>query len=635
MPLITLDNVSIAFGVNQLLDHANLTIDSGERICVIGRNGEGKSTLLKIIQGIVKPDSGDVNAQSGVKISALEQDVYTESSETVYQEITNGLGEIKDMLNAYHQLITSDELSDADLKKLEGIQHDLEANDGWNISNRVDAIITRLELDADAKLRDLSGGWLRRVFLAKALISQPDLLLLDEPTNHLDIEAIEWLEEFLLDYRGGILFITHDRSLLKKLATRIVEIDRGMLTSWPGDYANYLRRKDEVANAEELANKRFDKKLSQEETWIRQGIKARRTRNEGRVRSLLAMREEFKQRRSKQGTASFAIEEAERSGKIVLEAYKIHYSWDDLKIATGLTMKVQRGDRIALIGPNGCGKTTLLRILLGELPPQQGKVKLGTKLEVAYFDQLRNTLNLEESVIDNVAEGSDFVEIGGSKRHIMGYLSDFLFTPERVRTPVKALSGGERNRLLLARLFSKPANVLVLDEPTNDLDIESLELLEEKLSDFSGTIIIVSHDRSFLDNVVTSSLYFEGEGKVSYHVGGYTDAKSAVDAVKKQEKIELQESIPQEPEKTKKERQKTPSKKLSYKDQRELDSLPALMEELENKIEELQAETSSQEFYQQDRELVTQKLSELESLQEQFDEMFMRWEELESKVSAL
>ena len=630
MPLITLDKVSIAFGVNQLLDEAALTIEPGERICVIGRNGEGKSTLLKIIQGIVTPDSGDINLESGIKISALEQDVYTNSTSSVYEEITFGLGKICDLLNNYHQLVTKTGLSDTDLKRLEQIQHDLEANDGWNISNRVDSIISRLELDADAKICDLSGGWLRRVFLAKALISEPDLLLLDEPTNHLDIEAIEWLEEFLLDYRGGILFITHDRSLLKKLATRIVEIDRGILTSWPGDYQNYLRRKDEVANAEELANKRFDKKLSQEEAWIRQGIKARRTRNEGRVRSLLAMREEFKGRRSKQGTASFSIEEAERSGKIVLEAHKIHYAWEDTKIATGLSLKVQRGDRIALIGPNGCGKTTLMRILLGELSPQQGKVKLGTKLEVAYFDQLRNTLNLEESVIDNVAEGSDFIEIGGSKRHIMGYLSDFLFTPERVRTPVKALSGGERNRLLLAKLFSKPANVLVLDEPTNDLDIESLELLEEKLSDFGGTIIIVSHDRSFLDNVVTSSLYFEGDGKIGHFVGGYSDAKNAVDKQKKLSAPKIEPSIDNKP---KKERAKAPSKKLSYKDQRELDSLPAKMEELENNIELVQAETSAPDFYQQDHDIVSKKLSQLEALQTEFDEMFMRWEELESKVN--
>lgn len=633
MPLVTLDNVSIAFGVNQLLDCANLTIDAGERICVIGRNGEGKSTLLKIIQGLVNQDSGDVNVQSGIKISALEQDVYTDSSDTVYHEITNGLGTLKKLLYSYHQLVTNPDLSESDLIRLEQIQHELEANDGWNISNRVDSIISKLELDADARLSDLSGGWLRRVYLAKALISEPDLLLLDEPTNHLDIEAIEWLEEFLLDYRGGMLFITHDRSLLKKLATRIVEIDRGRLTSWPGDYENYLRRKDEVANAEELANKRFDKKLSQEETWIRQGIKARRTRNEGRVRSLLTMREEFKQRRSKQGTASFSIEEAEKSGKIVIEAYKIHYAWEDTRIANGLSLKVQRGDRIALIGPNGCGKTTLLRVLLGELQPQQGKVKLGTKLEVAYFDQLRNTLNLEESVIDNVAHGSDYVEIGGSRKHIMGYLSDFLFTPERVRTPVKALSGGERNRLLLARLFSKPANVLVLDEPTNDLDIESLELLEEKLADFSGTIIIVSHDRSFLDNVVTSSLFFEGGGNIGHYVGGYSDAKAAVDNINKFRQEQVKASLTEQVEKPKKERSKTPAKKLSYKDQRELDSLPGLMEELENKIDQLQTETSSPEFYQQDNEIIAQKLSELESAQNEFDDMFMRWEELDSKIN--
>ncbi|THB69563.1 MAG: ATP-binding cassette domain-containing protein [Gammaproteobacteria bacterium] len=633
MPLVTLDNVSIAFGVNQLLDCANLTIDAGERICVIGRNGEGKSTLLKIIQGLVNQDSGDVNVQSGIKISALEQDVYTDSSDTVYHEITNGLGTLKKLLYSYHQLVTNPDLSESDLIRLEQIQHELEANDGWNISNRVDSIISKLELDADARLSDLSGGWLRRVYLAKALISEPDLLLLDEPTNHLDIEAIEWLEEFLLDYRGGMLFITHDRSLLKKLATRIVEIDRGRLTSWPGDYENYLRRKDEVANAEELANKRFDKKLSQEETWIRQGIKARRTRNEGRVRSLLTMREEFKQRRSKQGTASFSIEEAEKSGKIVIEAYKIHYAWEDTRIANGLSLKVQRGDRIALIGPNGCGKTTLLRVLLGELQPQQGKVKLGTKLEVAYFDQLRNTLNLEESVIDNVAHGSDYVEIGGSRKHIMGYLSDFLFTPERVRTPVKALSGGERNRLLLARLFSKPANVLVLDEPTNDLDIESLELLEEKLADFSGTIIIVSHDRSFLDNVVTSSLFFEGGGNIGHYVGGYSDAKAAVDNINKFRQEQVKASLTEQVEKPKKERSKTPAKKLSYKDQRELDSLPGLMEELENKIDQLQTETSNPEFYQQDNEIIAQKLSELESAQNEFDDMFMRWEELDSKIN--
>ncbi len=634
MSLVNLDNVSIAFGLNQLLENACLTIEPGERICVIGRNGEGKSTLLKIIQGLLKPDSGTVNVQNSIRISALEQDVYTDSNNTVYEEITDGLGDVRDLLKEYHHLIGKHDLTDDDLKHMEQVQHELEAKDGWNISNRVDSIISKLELDEDVKLSELSGGWLRRVYLAKALICDPHLLLLDEPTNHLDIEAIEWLEEFLLDYRGGMLFITHDRSLLKKLATRIVEIDRGVLSSWPGDYQNYLRRKDEVANAEELANKRFDKKLSQEETWIRQGIKARRTRNEGRVRSLLAMRDEFKQRRTKQGTASFAIEQADQSGKIVLEAEHVDYSWDDLKIAEDFSLKILRGDRLALIGPNGCGKTTLLRIMLGELPPQKGKVKLGTKLEIAYFDQLRNTLNLEESVIDNVAHGSDFIEIGGSRKHIMGYLADFLFTPERVRTPVKALSGGERNRLLLARLFSKPANVLVLDEPTNDLDIESLELLEEKLTEYKGTIIIVSHDRDFLDNVVTSSLYFEQSGKIGHHIGGYSDAKAAVTLADKKakqiEKAAKQESAVQKPNRDK---SKPSPKKLSYKDQLELDSLPAQMEDLEQRIDVLQDETTSAGFYQQDNEKVTETLANLEKLQTEFDAMFTRWEELESKIN--
>ncbi len=634
MSLVNLDNVSIAFGLNQLLENACLTIEPGERICVIGRNGEGKSTLLKIIQGLLKPDSGTVNVQNSIRISALEQDVYTDSNNTVYEEITDGLGDVRDLLKEYHHLIGKHDLTDDDLKHMEQVQHELEAKDGWNISNRVDSIISKLELDEDVKLSELSGGWLRRVYLAKALICDPHLLLLDEPTNHLDIEAIEWLEEFLLDYRGGMLFITHDRSLLKKLATRIVEIDRGVLSSWPGDYQNYLRRKDEVANAEELANKRFDKKLSQEETWIRQGIKARRTRNEGRVRSLLAMRDEFKQRRTKQGTASFAIEQADQSGKIVLEAEHVDYSWDDLKIAEDFSLKILRGDRLALIGPNGCGKTTLLRIMLGELPPQKGKVKLGTKLEIAYFDQLRNTLNLEESVIDNVAHGSDFIEIGGSRKHIMGYLADFLFTPERVRTPVKALSGGERNRLLLARLFSKPANVLVLDEPTNDLDIESLELLEEKLTEYKGTIIIVSHDRDFLDNVVTSSLYFEQSGKIGHHIGGYSDAKAAVTLAEKKakqiEKAAKQESAVQKPNRDK---SKPSPKKLSYKDQLELDSLPAQMEDLEQRIDVLQDETTSAGFYQQDNEKVTETLANLEQLQTEFDAMFTRWEELESKIN--
>lgn len=634
MSLVNLDNVSIAFGLNQLLEKSCLTIEPGERICVIGRNGEGKSTLLKIIQGLLKPDSGVVNVQNSIRISALEQEVYTDSNNTVYDEITDGLGDVRDLLKEYHHLIVKPDLTEDDLKHMERVQHELESKDGWNISNRVDSIISKLELDEDVKLSELSGGWLRRVYLAKALICDPHLLLLDEPTNHLDIEAIEWLEEFLLDYRGGMLFITHDRSLLKKLATRIIEIDRGVLSSWPGDYENYLRRKDEVANAEELANKRFDKKLSQEEIWIRQGVKARRTRNEGRVRSLEAMRDEFKQRRTKQGTASFAIEQADQSGKIVLEAEKVDYSWGDLKIAENFSLKILRGDRLALIGPNGCGKTTLLRIMLGELPPQNGKVKLGTKLEIAYFDQLRNTLNLEESVIDNVAHGSDFIEIGGARKHIMGYLSDFLFTPERVRTPVKALSGGERNRLLLARLFSKPANVLVLDEPTNDLDIESLELLEEKLTEYKGTIIIVSHDRDFLDNVVTSSLYFEESGKIGHHIGGYSDAKAAVTlAAKKAKKLEKAAKQAHSPQKSNKDKPKPPAKKLSYKDQLELDSLPAQMEKLEQQIDALQEETTSTGFYQQENHKVTEFLANLEKLQIEFDAMFTRWEELESKIN--
>ncbi len=628
MPLITLRNIQLSYGSAPLLDAVDLTIDKGERICLLGRNGAGKSTLMKVILGELTPDDGDRVVAGGVKLARLIQEVPVGMAGTVFDVVADGIGQLADKLKAYHHI--SHELAEGGdeglLDKLARAQHDLEAADGWQLEQRVETVISRLELDADAEFGELSGGLKRRVLLAQALVTEPDLLLLDEPTNHLDIAAIGWMEEFLLGYPGAILFVTHDRAFLRRLATRILELDRGTLTDWPGDYANFLRRKEERLNAEAQANERFDKKLAQEEVWIRQGIKARRTRNEGRVRALKAMREERRQRREQAGQAKMQLSSGDRSGKLVVEVEGISYAWEDKPIIRDLSTTIMRGDRIGIIGPNGSGKTTLINLLLGKLQPDSGSVKLGTNLQVAYFDQLRGQLDEEQSVQDNVGGGSDKVEVGGRSKHIIGYLQDFLFTPERARAPIKALSGGERNRLLLAKLFTRPANVLVLDEPTNDLDVETLELLEELLVDYDGTLLLVSHDREFLDNAVTSCLVFEGNGVVAEYVGGYSDWEETSKRLQQKDRPSLTEAKV----KSSSLKPKKKTEKLSYKDQRELDALPQRIEGLESELDELQTRLSDPELYRAQGELVAELQQETARVESELEQAYERWETLEA-----
>ncbi|MEJ1355229.1 MAG: ATP-binding cassette domain-containing protein [Candidatus Sedimenticola sp. (ex Thyasira tokunagai)] len=629
MALLTLRNLQLGFGGPLLLDGVDLSIERGERICLLGRNGAGKSTLMKLIAGELQADDGEFSLQQSARVTRLTQEVPEGLVGSVFDVVAGGLGGLGDLVRNYHhvsvQLAT--DYSDELLEQLSRVQHDLEAADGWQSEQRVETVISRLSLDPDIEFQALSGGLKRRVLLARALVQGPDLLLLDEPTNHLDIESIDWLEEFLLGYDGTLLFVTHDRMFLRKLATRILELDRGQITDWPGDYENFLRRKAEMLNAEEKANARFDKKLAQEEVWIRQGIKARRTRNEGRVRALKAMREERGSRREQSGTVNMALQGAERSGKLVVEVEGLTYAWDNEPVVKDLTTTILRGDRIGIIGPNGAGKTTLLNLLLGKLEPDSGKVKQGTKLAVAYFDQLRAVLDEEKTVQDNVAGGSDQVEINGHSKHVISYLQDFLFAPDRVRQPVKALSGGERNRLLLARLFAKPANVLVMDEPTNDLDVETLELLEELLLNYQGTLLLVSHDRAFLNNVVTSTLVFEGDGCINEYVGGYDDwlwQRQAAEKSKAEKKAAPKVANKPVGEAAVK------AKKLSYKDQRELDALPKRLEELEANIDQLQAAMSDPTFYQQSAEEMAKANEQLQSLEMELAGAYERWEALEA-----
>lgn len=634
MALLSFTDVSLAFGLNPLLDKVSFQLDRGERVCLIGRNGTGKSSLMRLVTGEQPADEGERWFAPGLKIGQLPQELPEAGSATVYEVVAAGLEGVGELLAEYHALVTG-EMGDAELAKLEKVQSQLESKDGWRLDQLVQTTLTRLGLPEDKTMAELSGGWRRRVLLAQALVAEPDVLLLDEPTNHLDIHTIAWLEDVLLDFRGAVLFITHDRQFLQALATRILELDRGQLIDWQGDYRSFLEHKEQQLEAEATANALFDKKLAQEEVWIRQGIKARRTRNEGRVRALKAMREERAQRVARQGKASFQLETAEASGKRVIELEKVSFAWPEQRpLIRDLTTYVQRGDRIGLIGNNGSGKSTLLKIMLGQLQPSSGSVKHGTKLEVAYFDQLRDQLNLEKTVIDNLSEGRDFIEIDGKQRHVISYLGDFLFSPERTRTPVKALSGGERARLLLARLFSKPANVLVLDEPTNDLDVETLELLEEVLDGFKGTVLLVSHDRAFLDNVVTSSLVFEGGGNVREYVGGYADWLRQGGRVEMlaewgddvetpaQQPGPLVEAAPPAAA--------TPTKvKLSYKMQRELDELPALLEKLETELQALQDQVSDADFYQLPHEQTAPVLAALENKQAELDKALERWAELE------
>ncbi|MCE4071874.1 MULTISPECIES: ATP-binding cassette domain-containing protein [Pseudomonas] len=636
MTLLKFTDVSLAFGTTPLLDKVSWQIARGERVCVIGRNGTGKSSMLKLVKGEQKPDDGDIWRAPALKIGELPQELPRADDRTVYDVVAEGLAEVGELLARYHHLSMHIE-SEEDLNKLARVQQELEARDGWRLGQLVDTTLTRLQLPADKTLAELSGGWRRRVLLAQALVAEPDLLLLDEPTNHLDIGAIAWLENALADFPGAVLFITHDRAFLQAVATRILELDRGHLIDWNGDYASFLVHKEQELAAEEAANALFDKRLAQEEVWIRQGIKARRTRNEGRVRALKAMRNERADRRERQGKASFQLETAEKSGKQVIVVENAGFAHPGgPALIRDFSLVLQRGDRIGLLGANGTGKTTLLKLLLGDLQPTSGSVKEGTRLEVAYFDQLRHQLEPEKTVIDNIAEGREFITINGQNRHVLSYLGDFLFSPQRARTPVKALSGGERARLLLAKLFSKPANLLVLDEPTNDLDVETLELLEEVLLTFDGTVLMVSHDRAFLDNVVTSTLVFEGEGRVREFVGGYQDwlrqggspkllgvgeekgDKPAAAAVVEQPVAAASTPV-----------DAAPKKKLSYKLQRELEAIPGQIEALEGEMAALQEETASPDFYQRPQGETQAALARLSSLQEELDRLIERWAELE------
>jgi ATP-binding cassette subfamily F protein uup len=626
MSLLRFDDIGLEFGDQVILRNAEFSIEPGERICLIGRNGAGKSTTLKLIMGAIEPDRGEITAKPGLIVSQLDQTLPEAMDLPVTDVIRSGLTQIESLLEEYANK-SQLELDKHGLRELEALHAKIDAHDGWHLEQRVETTITELNLPADKKMNELSGGWRRRVALAKALVQKPDLLLLDEPTNHLDIATIKWLEDHVYNYPGAVLFITHDRAFLQRLATRIVEIDRGKLTSWPGDYDNFLRRKEKALEDEAVAEEKFDKKLAEEEAWIRQGIKARRTRNEGRVRSLMKMREEREERLAKEGTARIHIEEGEQSGRKVIRARNISYSYGEEAVIRDFSIKIMRGDRIGLIGNNGVGKTTLLRLLLGELEPQSGTLKMGTGLQVGYFDQLRQALDLEKSVAYNVGEGRTYIKINGKDRHVVGYLTGFLFSPKRAMTPVKALSGGERNRVILAKLFTRPANLLVLDEPTNDLDIETLEVLEQKLCEFSGTLIVVSHDRDFLDNVVTSTVVFEEDGKVQEYVGGYSDWLRHGHELAVTDNPYEAERRKQEAAERKKSRKPT---KLSYKDQRELDSLPIEIERLEENIVALQALIAMPDFYAQEAELVQQKLRELSDAEELLEQRIERWGELET-----
>jgi ATP-binding cassette subfamily F protein uup len=644
MALLFLRDTQLSYGTQTLLDGVDFKIEPNERVCIVGRNGEGKSTLLKVIEGSVQADDGSRILQDGVQIAKLQQEVPNDTQGSVFHIIAQGLGNIGQLIERFHQLTATlaDDSSENTLNELTRTQQAIDDQNGWDLNQKVETLISKLSLPAEAEFSELSGGMKRRVLLAQALIQDPDILLLDEPTNHLDIPSIQWLEDFLKNLSCSLVFITHDRSFLQALATRIVELDRGQLYNWECDYATYLQRKAAQLESEAKSNAEFDKKLAQEEAWIRQGIKARRTRNEGRVRALEKLREAHKARRQQQGKANLQYNQANHSGKQVIEVDDIHFAWPDQVVIDHFSTMILRGDKVGFIGANGCGKSTLLKLLLGQLSPQSGHIKLGTNLKIAYFDQHRDQLDENKAVVDSVLEESDYIEINGQRKHIMGYLGDFLFSPERARQPVKALSGGERNRLLLARVFAKPSNLLVLDEPTNDLDIETLELLEELLLDYPGTVLIVSHDRAFLNSVVTSSIVFDAPGQVNEYVGGYDDwlrqrpAHYDAPAPKTAARTNTQESA-RPGEKTETPAAKSSDKpaakkpkKLSYKDQREYDALPETIETLETELEALQMQISEPEFYQQTgHEAVLERLNACEA---ELEAAFERWEILEAQL---
>jgi len=629
MPLVTLHDISLSYGKPPLLDHIDLAIESGERVCLIGSNGAGKTTLLKVLAGQVVVDDGFLRLSAGVRISHLEQEVPQGTAGTVFDIIAGGLGAEGKLSKRYRQLTTklSERPDSHAIQELERLQDELDRFDGWNMTQRVESIITNMNLLADAKFLNLSGGFKRRVMLARALVCSPDLLLLDEPTNHLDIEAIKWIEQFLLKWEGALLFVSHDRRFMDNLATRFIELDRGKLTEFKGGFHAYSLQKKEMLEVEAKHNALFDKRLSEEEVWIRQGIKARRTRNESRIKALEAMRKDYAERRRKEGVARITIQQATRSGKIIAEADGISFAFDEgQNIVQNFSTLIQRGDKVGLIGANGAGKTTLLKLLLGELVPDKGVVKTGTNLTIAYFDQYRSTLDESKSVQDNVSDGTDMLEIRGKSRHVVSYLKDFLFSPNRCRQPVSALSGGEKNRLLLAKLFTIASNVLVLDEPTNDLDIDTLDLLEELLIDYQGTILLVSHDRAFINNVVTSTLVFEGEGVINGYLGGYDDWLRQRPVQKCSVPREIKKNVV-----TARNPVRSIVKKLSFKDQRELDQLPTQIEELEGAITEISAQLNQPSFYESDRSVTAPVEQRLAGLQQQLNACYARWEFLEDQ----
>ena len=632
MSLITLQGVDYGVGGPLLLESVDLAIEPNERVCIVGRNGAGKSTLLRLLAGEIVPDDGVLRREG--RVAGLAQEVPQGLAGSVFDVVAMGLGDVGADLARYHHMLHDGD--DIDMTELGNVQARIDAGNGWQIEQRVEQVISKLDLPEDAEFSALSGGMKRRVLLAQALVAAPDLLLLDEPTNHLDIESIAWLEEFLKNFGGSVVFVTHDRQFLRNLATRIIEIDRGQVSSWPGDYDNFLRRREERLHAEAQANALFDKKLAQEEVWIRQGIKARRTRNEGRVTALKAMRRERAERREQQGNVKLAAAGAEKSGKRVFEAKHVDFAYGDRVLVKNFSTVIQRGDKVGLIGPNGSGKTTLLKLLLGQLQPDAGEIRIGTNLEIAFFDQLRGALREDWNALDNVSEGREFIEINGARKHVMGYLQDFLFSPDRALAPITKLSGGERNRLLLAKLFAKPSNLLVMDEPTNDLDVETLELLEELLADYPGTLILVSHDRAFIDNVVTSSLVMEGGGRVGEYVGGYSDwlrqrpIADRIAAAAAQSSPKLTPQVAPVPKPAPPPAAPAPAKrKLSFKEQRELDELPARIESLDAGIAALTAQIQDPDFYRRPADEVTATNARLAALQTELEQAYARWNELE------
>ncbi len=617
MSLLQAQNLHHSFGDQPLLDKVNLALEAGERVCLVGRNGSGKSTLLKIIAGDIKADEGEIIHAAELRIAELRQEVPKNFAGSVYDCVAEGIGELAGVITSWHHAAVESATDPGALVRMQNYQDQIEAHNAWNLETRISSTISRLSLPADQPFDELSGGMKRRVLLGQALVAEPDLLLLDEPTNHLDIDSILWLENLLLGFNGTLVFITHDRGFLQRLATRIIDLDRGQLTSWPGDYHKYLESYAAQLETEARHNALFDKKLAQEESWIRQGIKARRTRNEGRVRALEKMRGQRAQRRERSGSARLTAQQADASGKIVIEAESLGFSWDDKPIVSNFSCKILRGEKIGILGPNGCGKSTLIQLLLGQLKPQTGWIKTGTRLEVAYFDQHRETLDPQKSVRDNLAAAGDQVTINGRSRHVVGYLKDFLFSEKSIHMPVKALSGGERNRLLLARLFTRSFNLLVMDEPTNDLDIETLELLETLIIDYSGTLLLVSHDREFIDNTVTSTLVFEGQGSVNEYVGGYQDW--------------IRQRAPRGTAIEKSTAKQRPMHRTDKHDseQKELRALPGKIEKIEQAIEALQSKFATEDYYQQGQETIRADQQQLKTLESKLQAMYRRWEELE------